>query len=84
MWWQLLAELILDQGQSVTVVDYARLLSEPESVLDEVLAGYDAGARLSAPEIEPREVDTEVLDAADLQAIRGICSQSAADLGLSD
>jgi hypothetical protein len=81
-WWQLLAESILDQGEGVTIVDHRRLLEEPGQVLAEALSGYPAGTpRPFTARAEPANAEV-ALDEHDRQAIRAICAQAAADLGL--
>lgn len=80
-WWQLLAESILDQGRGVTIVDHRRLVREPEQVLAEVLNGYPAGTARTPARADAASAEV-ALDEHDRQAIRAICAQAAADLGL--
>jgi hypothetical protein len=84
MWWQLLAELILDQGPAVTIVDHARLLADPEAAVAAAVDGLPVGRRVAVARPRAEPDDTGVLDEEDRQAIRAICSQTAADLGLAE
>lgn len=83
MLWRYLAELVLENSSWMTVVHYDRLVSRPEDVLRGLLRKIDAPQlNLSAliPSL-PRS-KAEVLDEDDRQAIRAVCSQPAAELGL--
>ena len=82
MWWNYMAEDILEQGQTVVLVRYSDLVTTPEIVVNRILEGFSAGSLLEP--IEPSAVRSKrsELDAADEQAIRAICSQTAAELGL--
>ncbi len=60
------------------------LVLRPATVLAGILQEWQPGALLEP--IEPSAVrgKHELLDDQDVQAIRAICSQSAAELGLAD
>ena len=84
MWWNYLAERILEQGRSVILVRYPELIADPQPILAEILEDWPKGHLLE--EIAPSEIrqKRDQLDAADNQAIRMICSQAAFELGLED
>ena len=81
-WWQLLAEMILDQRAGVTIVDHRRLVEAPEAVAAEVLAGLPAGTLAAPPPTRDPAARPDALDDQDRQAIRAVCAQAAADLGV--
>jgi sulfotransferase family protein len=82
MWWNYMAETILEQGNSVVLVRYHELVTTPGMIVDRILEDFSVGS-LRAP-IEPSAARSKrsELDAIDEQAIRAICSQAAAELGL--
>jgi hypothetical protein len=83
-WWRYLAELILEAGPDVMRIAYPELATHPASIVADVLKGYDAG-ELSEP-IRPSTVRAEkrsALDDEDMQAIRALCSDAAAALGVA-
>ena len=84
MWWNYLAERVLEQGRSVILVRYAELIGDPHKILDEILEGWPKGNLRE--EIGPSNTrqKRDQLDAADKQAIATICSQAAFELGLED
>lgn len=84
IWWNYLAERILERGQSIMIVRYPQLVMEPEAVAEEIFQDWPKGhlrdpIKISAVRQRPNE-----LEHADKQAIRAICSQTAAELGLVD
>lgn len=83
-WWRYLADLVLDAAPDAIVVPYPLAVTEPMSVVDRVLDGYKAGT-LHEP-IEPstvRAAKRSSLDDEDLQAIRALCGDAAAALGVA-
>jgi hypothetical protein len=81
MLWHYFAELVLNEAPNALIIRSQDMAAEPESVIASVLSGCDAGRprqRLYRPEA-PRAFP---LDVEDIRAIRSICSQSAAELGL--
>jgi hypothetical protein len=80
--WRFLAQLILDRRDWLIVVKYPDLVTRPQVVVQTVLRGYPKG-RLREP-IRPsaERAQRHLLDEADMQAIRAICSQTAAELGV--
>jgi hypothetical protein len=83
IWWNYLAERILERGRNVIIVHYSRLVTKPEAVAEEIFQGWAKGS-LRAP-IEPSQVrqTRDQLEEVDKQAIRAICSQTAAELGVT-
>ncbi len=84
-WWRYLAELILEAGPDVLRIAYPVMATQPASVVAQVLNGFDAGA-LAEP-IRPSTVRAEkrsALDDEDMQAIRALCSDAAAALGVAE
>jgi hypothetical protein len=83
IWWNYLAERILERGRSVMIVRYPRLVMEPEAVAEEICRDWPKGS-LRDP-IEPSRVrqKRDQLEDRDKQAIGAICSQTAAELGLA-
>jgi hypothetical protein len=84
MWWNHLAERVLEQGRSVILVRYPELIADPHKILAEILEDWPKGHLLE--EIGPSDIrqKRDQLDAADQQAIATICSQAAFELGLED
>ena len=84
MLWQHFAELILNQLDRVTLVNYDRLAREPGRTLGDVLNGLNAGEPAKPITASTPRGDRSNLDGRDEQAIRAICSQAAFELGLFD
>lgn len=80
--WNYLGERILEQGDAVIRVNYADLVHKPAEVLARILGDWDAGVLREPITSSQLRNGKERLDAADRQAIRAICSQTAAELGL--
>ena len=82
MWWRFYAELVVERVGDLLVVDYDEVMRDPMPVLERVLADYQAGplGRPILPAAPSRRRD--LLDREDLDAIRAICSETAAELGL--
>jgi len=84
-WWRYLAELILDAAPDAIVVPYSVAVTDPMSVVHRILDGWNAGD-LREP-IEPSTVRAgkrSSLDEQDLQAIRALCGDAAAALGVAE
>lgn len=84
-WWRYLADLILDAGPEVIVVPYPQLASDPMAVVGRILDGFDAGG-LREPIVPStaRAAKRSALDAEDVRAIRSLCGEAAAALGVTD
>ena len=82
--WRHLAEFILENRARLVVVRYEDLVVSPLDTLRYVFGALPSTSRpvLSAP-VPPStpRLKREVLDDEDLAAIRGICGQTACDLG---
>jgi hypothetical protein len=74
---------VLDNRDALLLVDYHDLVHRPATVLRRVVDGYRSGElRRPISPSTPRD-RRDVLDERDHQAIRTICSEVAADLGLA-
>jgi hypothetical protein len=84
LWWRHLAELLLNQAGCALIVRYSDLLRRPAEVVDHILQGFQP-RRLLEPltPASPRD-RRSVLDDEDKQAIRAICGQAAAELGVAN
>jgi hypothetical protein len=80
--WHYFAERILDQGHRVTLVRYYEMVTNPAQTLTKILSDLPKG-KLREP-VQPSRIRSAAhrLNASECQAIRAICSQSAAALGL--
>jgi hypothetical protein len=84
-WWRYLAQLLLDATPDLILVTYPTLVTRPRWVVDRILDGFNAGV-LREP-IEPstiRAAKRSNLDEEDLQAIRALCGETAAALGVAE
>lgn len=84
MWWNYMAESILEQGRTIILVRYSALIANPERVLNRILEGLPAGSLVEPIPASIVRSKRSELDAGDEQAIRAICSQTAAELGLAE
>jgi len=84
-WWWWLAQRALGHADGVAVVRYGEVSADSGKVLGRILAGTQAvsAARSSAP-VARHDRAPAPLDEQDLQAIRAICLQAAAQLGVSE
>jgi len=84
-WWWWLAQRALGHADGVAVVRYGEVSADSGKVLGRILAGTQAvsAAHGSAPVARHDRVAAP-LDEQDLQAIRAICLQAAAQLGVSE
>ncbi len=80
--WHYFAERILDQGNTVTLVRYDEMVINPEQTLTKILGDLPKGKLRESVQPSPIRSAADQLDASERQAIRAICSQSAAALGL--
>ena len=84
-WWWWLAQRVLAQANGVTIVRYGELIANPARVVAQLrpdcLVNAD-GACASAE--SATKAYGMLLDQEDLQAIRAICLQAAAELGVSE
>jgi Sulfotransferase family len=81
-WWRLLAEMILDQEDRLTLIRYTDLVHRPREQVERILSGFSP--RRALEPLEPSSVRRKLgaLEEEDFQAVRSLCSQSAAALGL--
>jgi hypothetical protein len=81
-WWRYLAERVLEQQAHLTIVRYPELVLTPETVVNAILDDWPKGQLRSA--FSPSQIRRKegVLDAADGEAIRAICTGPARALGL--
>jgi hypothetical protein len=81
-WWRYLAERVIDEQEHLTLARYEEFVRDPLPLLGAMLAGSGAGpATLAIEPSQPRS-KLDVLDAADVQAIRALCSDAALKLGV--
>ena len=82
--WRYLAELILAHSKNLILVQYEELVGDPMKVLKEILKGWKGHYRMveTMEPSQPRQKKRAVLNEKDVQAIRAICTQSAAELGI--
>jgi hypothetical protein len=80
LWWWL-AQRLLEQARGVVILNRHDLMADRKGSLRAVLQGLDAG-EMRVLAAEPRARSLQALDDRDRQAIRAICSQAAAELGL--
>jgi hypothetical protein len=82
-WWRYLAGLVLESRDHLILVHYDELATSPLGVLERILGDWPAGT--ARRPIEPSRIRRrrENLEADDYAAIRAICAQPAAELGLS-
>lgn len=82
MLWQSYAEAVLNEAPNATIVRYEELVAHPAAVTAAILKGYDKGRLRQRPARGDVRQAADGLDADDAAAIRAICSQAAAELGL--
>lgn len=82
--WRHLAELILDSRPLLTLLRYEALAARPEETLRGLMLSIAPGRPFAPsaplPASAPR-CRRENLDAEDIAALRGVCAQTAAELG---
>jgi hypothetical protein len=82
-WWWWLAQRLLGHAHGIVVVRYGDLEADSGKVLGAILPETPVvGSRVSAR--VARSGQAVALDERDLQAIRAICLQAAAELGVSE
>lgn len=82
--WRHLAELILENRSRLILLRYEDMVADPTAALNQLFTSMPTASRpiLSASvAASSARFKREVLDDADLAAIRGICGQAAAELG---
>ncbi|MFN2507815.1 MAG: sulfotransferase [Chthoniobacterales bacterium] len=84
MWWNYLAERVLEQGRTIILVRYHELIRDPQTVLAEILDGWPKGDLLEEPLPSIIRSRRDQLDAAEEQAIHALCGQAAAELQVAD
>ena len=82
--WRYLAELILAQAKNLILVRYEELVVDPMKVLKEILKGWKGHYRMveTMEPSQPRLKKRAALNEKDVQSIRAICTQSAAELAV--
>jgi hypothetical protein len=80
LWWWL-AQRLLNQADGVLLVRRQELRVDPAGAVRAILRGKHPGRTKATPTAPPGP-DTATLDDSDRQAIRAICAQAAADLGV--
>jgi hypothetical protein len=83
-WWWWLAQRALGHAHGVAVVRYGEVIADSGKVLGRILAGTQATGLDGLAHVGRREQAAAPLDERDLQAIRAICLQAAAELGISE
>jgi hypothetical protein len=81
-WWAYLTGLVLENREHLILVRYEDLVAQPRKVLDQILSGWPAGNEtepIAPSQIRRRQ---ENLDAADIAAVRSLCSAAADALGI--
>jgi hypothetical protein len=82
-WWWWLAQRALGHAHGVQVVRYGDVIGDSSDVLGTILPGTPVNGPHGRAQIAPSG-QTAALDERDLQAIRAICLQAAAELGVSE
>lgn len=83
MLWRFLADLALDHRHEAAIVTYTALTAEPAAALHALVGGAATLSPIRTLATPGALADpTDALDAGDRQAIRAICTQAAAELGL--
>jgi hypothetical protein len=80
-WWWLLAQRVLNRSGDVVLVRHGDLAADRGKVLGSILG---RACHATATNVARSEQATAALDADDLQAIRAICLQAAAELGVAE
>ena len=82
--WRYQVEFILSQARNLILVRYEELVGDPMKVLKEILKGWNGHYRMleTMESSKPRQKKRATLNEKDIQAIRAICTQSAAELGV--
>jgi hypothetical protein len=84
--WHYLAELVLAQRRSLILLRYEELVAHPLAAVQRILHGWNSHGRHRRMEAVtpslPRQHKRTALDEKDVRAIRAICSQMAAELGV--
>lgn len=82
-WWWWLAQRVLDRAGDIDLVRYGDLIADHCNVLGPIL---DAAPRIAAADVAVTNDGPApaTLDEQDLQAIRAICLQAAAELGVAE
>lgn len=82
-WWWWLAQRVLDRSGDVDLVRYGDLVADRDKLLGPIL---DGASRIAAADVAVSNNGPApaTLDEQDLQAIRAICLQAAAELGVAE
>lgn len=84
--WRYLAETLLLNQKNVQVVNYEDLVSNPlwivESILHKMNSNFCVHRKITEKTGQKRSDKRAILDEWDVQVIRAICMQSAAELGV--
>jgi hypothetical protein len=85
VWWWWLAQQALGHAPGVAVVRYGEISADSGNVLGRIMAGTRTIAESHGlTHVARRDQAAAPLDKQDLQAIRAICLQAAAELGVSE
>jgi len=84
--WLYLAELVSAQAGNLILLHYEELVTDPVAALQRILRGWNShvihGSKETITPSQPRQHKRAALDETDIRAIRAICSQPAAELGI--
>ena len=83
-WWWWLAQRALAHGPGVALVRYGDFIANPTKVLGTIFPGMCVVGKPGIALDARHEQAAAALDERDLQAIRAICLQAAAELGVSE
>jgi hypothetical protein len=81
-WWRYLAGLVIDALPMVRLVPYDALVADPAGIVKTLLKDFVPGKPRDAVEPSTARSKADVLDAADVQAIRALCADRARVLGV--
>ena len=86
-WWWWLAQRVLAHTHDVTIVRYRELITQPANLIARLLPAHAAMATMThanSSKAAEASARLELLDSEEVQAIRAICLQAAAELGVSE
>ena len=86
-WWWWLAQRVLAQAHAVTLVRFGELATNPAGIIAGLLPAEALGTDVTHAPVAGATTmhsGSGLLDDEDLQAIRAICLQAAAELGVSE
>jgi hypothetical protein len=84
-WWRYLADLITEFQSEIILVPYQVVVQNPMPIVQRIMAGFHHGVlREPIERSTPRTARRSALDGEDYQAIRALCGQAAAALGVEE